>query len=84
MDEDMFFEVAKHKMTLVGTDGSYTKPLKTNNIMITPGQTMDVLLKADQPGSHYFMAARSYASVVGSGYDNTTTTTILQFYGSYE
>uniref|UniRef100_F6GYC5 Plastocyanin-like domain-containing protein n=1 Tax=Vitis vinifera TaxID=29760 RepID=F6GYC5_VITVI len=27
LQEALFFSIAKHKMTVVGTDGSYTKPL---------------------------------------------------------
>ncbi|KAF8411553.1 hypothetical protein HHK36_004107 [Tetracentron sinense] len=84
MDEDLFFSIAQHKMTLVGTDGSYTKPLTTDYIMITPGQTMDVLLEANQPPSLYFMAARSYSSAFGAGYDNTTTSAILRYRASYD
>ncbi|XP_042493059.1 laccase-14 [Macadamia integrifolia] len=82
VNEELFFSIAKHRMTLVGTDGFYTKPLTTDYIMITPGQTMDVLLEADQPASHYFMAARSYSSAFGAGFDNTTTTAILEYRGS--
>ncbi|KAK9286359.1 hypothetical protein L1049_014753 [Liquidambar formosana] len=83
MDENMFFAVAHHEITLVGTDGCYTKPLKTDYIMITPGQSMDVLLEANQPPNTYFMAARSYSSAIGAGFDNTTTTAILKYRGSY-
>ena len=80
MNEEMFFMVAKHSLTVVGTDGAYVKPIKTSYIMITPGQTMDVLITAAQPPSHYYMASRAYAGVV---YDNTTTTAIVQYSGSY-
>ncbi|XP_059654721.1 laccase-14 [Cornus florida] len=83
MDEDLFFAISQHKLTLVGTDGSYTKPLKTEYIMITPGQSMDVLLEANQPPSLYHMAARSYSSAKGAGFDNTTTAAILKYRGSY-
>ncbi|OVA17049.1 Multicopper oxidase [Macleaya cordata] len=79
MDEELFFSIAHHKITLVGTDGCYTKPLTTNYIMITPGQTMDVLLETNQPPNIYFMAARSYSSAFGAGFDKTTTTAILQY-----
>lgn len=83
LDEDLFFAIAKHKLTLVGKDGSYMKPFNTDHIMITPGQSMDVLFRANQPPSQYFMAARAYSSAFGSGYDNTTTTAIIQYHGIY-
>ncbi|KAL0365116.1 UNVERIFIED_CONTAM: Laccase-14 [Sesamum angustifolium] len=80
MDENVFFSIAHHKFTLVGTDGFYTRPFQTDYIMITPGQSMDVLLEADQPSSRlYYMAARAYSSAFGAGFDKTTTTGILQY-----
>lgn len=83
MNEEMFLMIVNHNLTLVGTDGSYTKPLITNYIMITPGQTMDLLLMANQTPSHYYMAARAYSSGQGVAFDNTTTTGILQYSGNY-
>lgn len=84
MDENVFFSIAQHKLMLVGTDGFYTKPFQTDYIMITPGQSMDVLLKANQPPGLYYLAARAYSSAFGAGFDNTTTTGILQYQsGSY-
>lgn len=80
MNEEMFFMVANHTLTVVGMDGAYTKPLVTNYIMITPGQTMDILITANQIPSHYYMASRAYAGVV---YDNTTTTAIFKYTGNY-
>ncbi|KAF7133234.1 hypothetical protein RHSIM_Rhsim09G0011200 [Rhododendron simsii] len=80
MNEEMFFMIAQHNFTVVGTDGAYIKPLETDFIFIAPGQTMDVLIEANQSPSHYYMAARAYAGVV---YDNTTTTAIIQYNGNY-
>ncbi|KAE9446634.1 hypothetical protein C3L33_21474, partial [Rhododendron williamsianum] len=80
MNEEMFFAVAQHNLTVVGMDGAYIKPIETDYIMITPGQTMDILLTANMSPSHYYMAGRAYAGVV---YDNTTTTAILKYIGNY-
>ncbi|KAK2978611.1 hypothetical protein RJ640_006730 [Escallonia rubra] len=80
LNEEMFLAVANHTLTVVGMDGAYIKPLKTSYIMITPGQTMDVLVTANQSPSHYYLAARAYAGLV---YDNTTTTAIFRYNGSY-
>ncbi|KAI8005387.1 Laccase-14 [Camellia lanceoleosa] len=80
MNEEMFFMVAQHNLTVVGMDGAYIKPINTDYIMITPGQTMDVLITANQTPSEYYMAARAYA---GLTYDNTTTTAIVQYNGNY-
>ncbi|CAK9155935.1 unnamed protein product [Ilex paraguariensis] len=84
MDENLFFSIAKHKLILLGTYGCYTKPFKTDHIMITPGQSMDVLLQANQPPSLYYMAARSYSSTFGAHFDTTTTTAIVQYRQSYD
>ncbi|RVW20910.1 putative laccase-16 [Vitis vinifera] len=61
LHEALFFSIAKHKMTVVGTDGSYTKPLTRDYITIYPGQTYDVLLEANQHPDHYYMAAKTYS-----------------------
>ncbi|KAK4428418.1 Laccase-14 [Sesamum alatum] len=81
MNAILFVRIANHNITVVGTDGAYTKPLKSDYITISPGQTIDFLFEANQPPSHYYMAASAYASA--GPYDNTTTTAILQYSGNY-
>ncbi|KAL8491418.1 hypothetical protein ACS0TY_023156 [Phlomoides rotata] len=81
MNNIMFFKIANHNITVVGTDGAYTKPLTSNYIAISPGQTIDFLLKANQRRSHYYMSSRVYAS--GGNFDNTTTTGIIEYVGNY-
>ncbi|KAL6315638.1 hypothetical protein AAG906_003742 [Vitis piasezkii] len=83
LQEALFFSIAKHKMTVVGTDGSYTKPLTRDYIIISPGQTFDVILEANQRLNHYYMAARVYSVAPIGNYDNTTTTAIVQYRGYY-
>ncbi|XP_039129620.1 LOW QUALITY PROTEIN: putative laccase-9 [Dioscorea cayenensis subsp. rotundata] len=86
INNEHFFSIAGHRLTVVGTDASYTKPFVTDFIMITPGQTMDLMLVADAPintssssNNRFYMAARPYASAVGVTHDNTTTTAILEY-----
>ncbi|CAI9763924.1 unnamed protein product [Fraxinus pennsylvanica] len=81
MNNIMFFKIANHNITVVGSDGSYTKPFKSDYITISPGQTIDLLLEANQNPSHYYMASRVYASA--GLYDNTTTTAIVQYRGNF-
>ncbi|KAH6782433.1 Laccase/Diphenol oxidase family protein [Perilla frutescens var. frutescens] len=81
MNEILFFGVAKHPLTVVGTDGCYTRPLTRDYIAIGPGQTMDCLLHADQDLHRYYMAARPYINGIGISYDNTTTTGIVEYRG---
>ena len=80
MNDEMFFMIAHHNLIVVGIHGAYIKPIRTSYIMIIPRQTMDVLIKANQSPSQYYMASRAYAGVV---YANTTTTAILQYSGNY-
>lgn len=83
MDENMFLALAGHKMTVVGTDGSYTKPFITSYLMITAGQTMDVLIETNQsPEMVYLVASRAYNDAFGAGFDHSTTTAVLEYYDS--
>jgi laccase len=79
LNQELFFTVANHKLTVVGADASYTKPFTTTVLMLGPGQTTDVLITGDQPPARYYAAARAYASAPGAPFDNTTTTAILEY-----
>lgn len=81
MNNIMFFKIANHNITVVGTDAAYVKPLTSDYLTISPGQTIDFLLQANQPPSHYYMASRVYAS--GGNFDNSTTTGIIEYVGNY-
>lgn len=79
LNQQLFFMVANHKLTVVGADAAYHKPFTTRTIMLGPGQTTNVLLTADQPPGYYYMAARAYASAQNVPFDNTTTTAVLEY-----
>ncbi|PWA41163.1 laccase 3 [Artemisia annua] len=79
LNQQLFFSVANHKLTVVATDAIYTKQFTTNVIMVGPGQTTDVLLTADQQPGRYYMAARAYATAQNAPFDNTTATAILEY-----
>ncbi|KAK1290732.1 Laccase-15 [Acorus calamus] len=83
MNDELFFAVAGHSLTVVGADGGYVKPFTTDYIMITPGQTYDVLLVADRPPSLYYMAAHAFSDGLNIPFDNTTATAILQYVGAH-
>lgn len=78
LNQELFFSVANHKLTVVGVDAAYTRPYTTNVIMIGPGQTTNVLLTADQAPARYYMAAHAY-NTANAPFDNTTTTAILEY-----
>jgi laccase len=81
MHNILFFAIARHKITVVGTDGAYTKPLERDYIAISPGQTIDFLLEANQEPDHYYIAASPYSSV--GSFSNSTTTAIIEYRGNY-
>ncbi|XP_059631468.1 putative laccase-9 [Cornus florida] len=83
MNADLFFAIAQHNITVVGMDGNYLKPIATPYIVISPGQTMDVLLSANQSLGQYYMATREYHSADYSDYDATNATAILEYRGNY-
>ncbi|XP_008237615.1 PREDICTED: laccase-15-like [Prunus mume] len=81
LNEEMFFAIANHNLTVVAQDGAYLKPIITSYLMITPGQTMDILVVANQSPSSYYVA--SHAFVDGDvAFNNRTTSAILQYNGS--
>ncbi|XP_078169110.1 putative laccase-9 [Carex rostrata] len=70
MSNEFFFAVASHNVTVVGSDASYTKPYVNEYIMITPGQTYDLLIEANQfPNSS---AASQYYIYATPFFDGTT------------
>lgn len=83
VNDVLFFAVAGHPITIVGADGAYTKPLTRDYILIASGQTLDILLHANQQPDHYYMAARAYFSAINADFDRTTTTAILQYSGNH-
>ncbi|KAJ3700538.1 hypothetical protein LUZ61_004243 [Rhynchospora tenuis] len=88
LSSEFFFTIANHHLTVVGTDGSYTKPYVTDLVFITPGQTMDVLIEANQfqnssSPSRYYIAAQPYIGNPLISYDGNMTTAILEYETNY-
>ncbi|KAK6261439.1 hypothetical protein QUC31_007255 [Theobroma cacao] len=84
LNDELFFAIAKHTLTVVEVDAVYTKPFTTTAIMIAPGQTTTVLLNTNQlPDSTgiFAMAARPYLSSVVP-FDNSTTVGFLKYKGA--
>ncbi|GMY10916.1 laccase-2-like [Fagus crenata] len=80
LNDELFFSIANHSFIIVDTDASYIKPLKTNILLITPGQTTNVLLKTkpQSPNATFLMLARPYFTGMGT-FDNTTVAGILEY-----
>ncbi|KAJ8636705.1 hypothetical protein MRB53_010972 [Persea americana] len=80
LNDELFFSIANHTLTVVEADAIYVKPFDTNILLITPGQTTNVLLKTkpNLPNATFLMAARPYATGLGT-FDNTTTAGLLKY-----
>ncbi|EOY07485.1 hypothetical protein SCA6_001483 [Theobroma cacao] len=80
LNDELFFSIANHTVTVVEGDAIYTKPFETDKLLITPGQTTNVLLKTkpEFPNASFLMAARPYFTGQGT-IDNSTTVGILEY-----
>ena len=80
LNDELFFSIANHTLTVVDADAVYVKPFQTTTILITPGQTTNVLLntKPHFPGATFLMAARPYVTGPGT-FDNSTVAGILEY-----
>ncbi|PON37107.1 Laccase [Parasponia andersonii] len=82
LNNQLFFKIANHTLTVVAVDASYTDPYITDVVVVAPGQTADVLFTANQTVGSYYMAAHPYVSGVRVPFDNTTTRGIIVYNGS--
>ncbi|BBH06220.1 laccase 7 [Prunus dulcis] len=71
LNNQLFYKIANHNMTVVAIDAAYTTPYVTDVVVIAPGQTTDVLITANQQTGSYYMAATPYMSA-NINFDNTT------------
>jgi laccase len=80
LNDELFFSIANHSLTVVEADALYVKPFTTNVLVITPGQTTNVLLKTKphDPNAAFFMLARPYFTGLGT-FDNSTVAGILEY-----
>ncbi|XP_061368456.1 laccase-2-like [Gastrolobium bilobum] len=80
LNDELFFSIANHTLVTVEADASYVKPFASEIIVISPGQTTNVLLKTkpEYPNSTFFMLARPYFTGMGT-FDNSTVAGILEY-----
>ncbi|KAM3340498.1 laccase-4 [Capsicum galapagoense] len=81
LNEELFFKIAGHKMTVVEVDATYVKPFKTDTIIIAPGQTTNVIVTADQGSGKYMVAASPFMDAP-IAVDNVTATATLHYSGT--
>ena len=80
LNDELFFSIANHTLTVVEADAVYVKPSETQTIFIVPGQSTNVLLKTKPryPNATFFMTARPYVTGQGT-FDNSTVAGILEY-----
>ncbi|KAL4335413.1 hypothetical protein GQ457_07G034020 [Hibiscus cannabinus] len=80
LNDELFFSIANHTLTVVDVDAVYVKPFETETILITPGQTTNVILKTKPkyPNATFLMTARPYVTGQGT-FDNSTVAGILEY-----
>ncbi|KAL5721167.1 laccase [Ranunculus cassubicifolius] len=81
LNEELFFKIAKHQLTVVEVDATYVKPFRTNTIVIAPGQTTNVLLKADYTSGKYLVSVSPFMDSP-IAVDNTTGTAMVHYSGT--
>nr|GMD43379.1 laccase-4-like [Ipomoea batatas] len=81
LNEELFFKIAGHKMTVVEVDATYVKPFKADTIVIAPGQTTNVIVTADQGSGQYMVAASPFMDAPVA-VDNQTATATLHYTGT--
>ncbi|KAJ1378689.1 Multicopper oxidase, type 1 [Sesbania bispinosa] len=82
LNTENFFAIANHKLTIVEADAEYTKPFTTDTVMLGPGQTLNVLVSADQPVGKYSMAVAPYKSGRVVKYQNVSAIARFNYIGA--
>lgn len=81
VNDELFFKISGHNLTVVEVDASYTKPFQTDTIFISPGQTTNALLKADQDVGKYLITISPFMDAP-VGIDNLTNFATLRYKGT--
>ncbi|RDX96438.1 Laccase-4 [Mucuna pruriens] len=81
LNDELFFKIAGHKLTVVEADACYVKPFETDTIFMSPGQTTNVLLTANQGVGKYLVAVTPFMDAP-IGFDNVTSLATLRYKGT--
>ncbi|XP_030447585.1 laccase-4-like [Syzygium oleosum] len=83
LNEELFFKIARHQLTVVEVDAAYVKPLRTNAIVVGPGQTTTALLTANHTTGMYLITTSTFMDSP-IRIDNVTATATLHYVGTPE
>ncbi|KAF2296216.1 hypothetical protein P3X46_014351 [Hevea brasiliensis] len=78
VNDELFFKIATHNLTIVEVDASYTKHFTTDSIFLGPGQTTNALLTTDQTTGKYLIAVSPFMDTVVA-VDNLTAIAFLRY-----
>lgn len=81
VNDELFFKIAGHNLTVVEVDSSYTKPFKTDTIFIGPGQTTNALLTADKKIGKYLITISPFMDTIVA-VNNVTGIAFLRYKGT--
>lgn len=82
LNEELFFKIAQHNLTVVEVDATYVKPFQTDTILITPGQTTNVLVTTDRNSGRYLITASTFMETPIVAIDNVTATATVHYSGT--
>ncbi|BAT84173.1 hypothetical protein LR48_Vigan03g098700 [Vigna angularis] len=82
LNEELFFKIAGHLLTVVEVDASYVKPFKSDTLLVAPGQTTNALLTTDQNSGKYTIVASTFMDSPVVAVDNLTATATLHYTGT--
>ncbi|TVU19693.1 hypothetical protein EJB05_35859, partial [Eragrostis curvula] len=78
LNDELFFSIANHTLTVVDVDAVYVKPFTVDTLVIAPGQTSNVLLTA-KPRALLHGGPPVQAQPVRGFFDNTTVAGVLAY-----
>ncbi|KAE8099255.1 hypothetical protein FH972_017251 [Carpinus fangiana] len=81
LNEELFFKIAGHTLTIVEVDATYVKPVKLDTIVIAPGQTTNALVTAEQNSGKYLVTVSPFMDSP-IAVDNLTATATLHYSGT--
>lgn len=82
VNDELFFKIAGHTLTVVETDASYVKPFETDILFLSPGQTTNALLTANQGVGKYLIAVTPFMDAPPIIFDNLTAIGSLRYKGT--
>ncbi|KAF9602475.1 hypothetical protein IFM89_028489 [Coptis chinensis] len=82
LNMETFFTISNHMLTIVEADAEYTKPYTVDRVMLGPGQTINVLVTADQSIGRFSMAMGPYMSAQNVPFQNISAIGYFQYVGS--